>query len=440
MVTLQTSIFYNLQEFIESSPLYRKYHLLFQCLDLSEIPDRNKGVGCTGHSRRAICRAFIVKHLEEIKTVPRLIEYLENYPVIAELCGFDMRKKLPDETQFYRFLKSTKNSLLQEIYYRINKKLVEEGIISLDTFIMDSKPVLAASKDNNLKNPHRNTTNKHKKPKRNPAATLGYYSYQNINGTKKNQIFYWGYRTHVIITKQGIPLIELTLPNNQTDAKVAKKLIKKLKRVYGLKKGSIFIADAGYDEKDLYDFIVEQLKCQAFIPLNPRNTQHDKQFSSNGCPICDAGLEMKSNGIITEAKRTRIKYRCPLKVNNKLAEQYPNGCPIGHSRFVDGKQYGCTKYVDITNDARARVPRDSIGYKQTYQLRTEVERYFSRLGDREVEQTTHYNIKSIKNQMTIAHLSLSLIAFAAAVLMKQPDKIRCYRTFAHDYIPLNIAA
>jgi len=76
----------------------------------------------------------------------------------------------------------------------------------------------------------------------------------------------------VIVSKEGIPLIELTLPNNQTDAKVAQKLINKLKRVYGFKKKALFIADAAYDEKDMYDFIVEQLKCQAFILINPRNT------------------------------------------------------------------------------------------------------------------------------------------------------------------------
>lgn len=440
MYNFQTSIFYNLQEFIESSPLYRKYDLLFQSLDLSDFSNGNTGVGCTGYSRQAIFRAFIVKHLEEIKTVPRLIEYLENHPVIAELCGFNMCKNLPDETQFYRFLQNTKNSVLQAIHHRINKKLIKENIISKDTFILDSKPVMAATKDNNFKNPNRNTTNKNKKPKRNPSATLSYYSYQNIKGTKKNQLFYWGYRTHVIVSKQGIPLIELTLPNNIPDAKVAKKLIKKLKRVYGFKQNSIFIADAGYDEKDLYDFIINELKCKAFIPINPRNTKNDKTFGQNGCPICDAGIEMKSNGVITEKKRTRIKYRCPIKSNKKSAEKYPDGCPVNHTRFVDGKQYGCTKYVDITNDARANVPRDSSAFKKIYKSRTVVERYFSRLGDREVEQTTHYKLKSIKNQMTIAHISLSVIAFAAAVLMKQPDKIRCYRTFAHQQIPIKTAA
>ena len=86
------------------------------------------------------------------------------------------------------------------------------------------------------------------------------------------------------------------------------------------------------------------------------------------------------------------------------------------------------------------MPRDSFTYKKTYKLRTEVERYFSRLGDREVEQTTHYKMRSIQNQMTIAHLSLSLVAFAAAILMNKPDKIRCYRTFALEAEPLKIAA
>lgn len=427
----QTSILYNLQDFIISSPLYRKYFLLFSALDLSGIRDVNLGVGCTGFSQKTILRAFIVKHFEEIASVPRLIEYLQNHPVIAELCGFNMIQKLPDETQFYRFLKKINNSVLQNIHHSVNKILIEQDIISLDTFIIDSKPVMAATRENNLKNPKRNTTNKHKQPKRNPAATLGYYSYQEINGNKKNLLFYWGYRTHVIVSKQGIPLIELTLPNNHTDAKTAEKLIRKLKRVYRFKKDAIFIADKAYDEKELYDFIVEQLKCQAFIPLNPRNTQSDRKFNTNGIPICDADFEMKYNSIFSEEKRTRKKYRCPLKTDEKFALKYPKGCPVKHHRFFSGKQYGCTRYIDITNDARARVPRESKQFKNTFRIRTEVERYFSRLGDREVEQTTHYKIKVIKNQMTIAHMCLSLVAFSAAILLKQPDKIRCFRNFAH---------
>ena len=147
---------------------------------------------------------------------------------------------------------------------------------------------------------------------------------------------------------------------------------------------------------------------------------------------------MKSRGTWTEGLRTRLKFRCPLKTSRKMAENYPNGCPIKHPRFSEDSAYGCTKYLDVTNDARSKVPRDTKFFKETFNLRTEVERYFARLGDREVEQTTHYKMRSIKNQMTVAHLSMSLVAYAAAILMEQPDKIRCYRTFA-DQSPLRLA-
>jgi hypothetical protein len=58
-----------------------------------------------------------------------------------------------------------------------------------------------------------------------------------------------------------------------------------------------------------------------------------------------------------------------------------------------------------------------------------VEQYFSRLGLVEAYQTTHYRLNIVKNQMTIAHLTHSLIALAA-VSIDQIEKIRCYRTFA----------
>ena len=123
-----------------------------------------------------------------------------------------------------------------------------------------------------------------------------------------------------------------------------------------------------------------------------------------------------------------IKFRCPLKTNKKFAL----GCPVNHHRFFEEKQYGCTKYIDITKGARAKVSRDSSLFKQTYKLRNEVERYFSRLGNRDIEQTTHYNSRAIKSPTTIAHLTLSLVAYTAAIIMKNPDKIRCFRTFAQQ--------
>lgn len=438
MQNFQLSLFYDLQALILHSDFYRKYDSLFRSLDLSNFPDKNYGVGRTGYSRRAMLKAFIVKHLEQVKSVPRLIEFLDANPILTEMCGFNMGA-LPDESQFYRFLKETRNSQIEGIHLEHNRKLIEEGILTLDKFIMDSKPVMAATRQNNFKNPRRNTRNKHKKPKRNPSATLGYYSYQQVAGKKDNYIFFWGYRSHVIVSPQGIPLVEVTLPNHATDAKVATRLINKLKRVFRFKKGAFFIADAAYDEKALYNFIVNRLKCHAFIPINPRNQQEPKTFGPHGHPLCEGGLEMKSAGTWTEQLRKRAKFRCPIKTDAELATDHPDGCPISDPKFSQGKAYGCTKYLDITDDPRSQMPRDTKLFKETYKLRTEVERYFARLGDREVEQTTHYKLRVVQNQMTIAHLSMSLVACAAALLLKRPEKIRCYRTFANRSV-LPIAA
>lgn len=426
----QTSLFYDLQELILKSPLLRKYYYLFKALDLSALPDKNDGVGATGYSRHAMLRAFMVKHFEQIKSVPRLIEYLNAVPPLQELCGFELGS-MPDESQFYRFLNDTPNTIIQDTRHQLNKRLIVEKVLEMDEFMMDSKPVMAATKENNLKNPRRNAIDKTKIPKRNPKATLSYYSCQIVSDKHKNMIFFWGYRTHALVTKEGICLIEMTLPNNITDQEVALKLLKALKRIYRVKKGSLFLADKAYDARDIYDYIVETLKSKAYIPLNPRNQKEDKVLGPHGCPMCEAGLEMKSTGRWKEGKRERIKFRCPLKASKKVSAQYNHTCPAHHAAFDTGKCYGCTQYLDVTNDARAKVPRDSKEYKDTYKDRQAVEQYFARLGDREAEQTTHYSFKAIKNQMSIAHLCMSLVAAAAAILLEQPDKIRCYRTFAH---------
>jgi hypothetical protein len=431
MRRFQLSLFYDLQFMIQASNFHQKYFHLFRALDLSALPDVNEGVGRDGYSRHAMLRALVVKHLEAIKSIPRLLELLDAHPVLAEMCGFRMGH-FPDETQFYRFQRELPHAILQKIHTRLNTMLIEHGVVALHQFVLDSKPVLAATRENNFKNPNRDTRNKHQTPRRNLQATLSYYSCQVLDGKKENLIFFWGYRTHVIVSQEGICLVELTLPNNVADAQVAQRLIRELKRRYGVPKGAIFLADKAYDEKDLHTFIVEQMKGQAFIRLNPRNQKEEPTLGPHGGPLCPAGLELKSMGMTVETHRTRIKFRCPIKASKKFAANYPQDCPANDPHF-DG--YGCTKYLDVTDDARARVPRDSKFFKEKIKERQVVEQYFSRLGDREVEQTTHYPLRSVRNQMTIAHIALSLVAVAAAVILHRPEKMRCFRTFADPIKP-----
>jgi hypothetical protein len=422
MYNVQTSFFVLTDNAIMKSRTLSSYYEMFNALDLSGIPDRKHKYGNKGYSVHTMVRALIVKNREHIESIPRLIDFLDGNPFMAEMCGFPYGK-LPHSSQFYRFLKYTGHTMFKNLLYLINRKLIESGEITTDTFIIDSKPVLAATSDNNPKNSGRNLTRKEKIPKRNPQATLAVFA----KNPDDSLFFFWGYRTHVIITKEGIVLVELTLKNNISDAEVAMMLIKELKKIYNFKNGVLFIADAAYDMNKLYELIINSLKCQAFIPINPRSAKEPHPVGLNGRPLCDAGLEMTADGQWFEKSRNTIKhkYKCPLKYSQAI-NQYPNGCPVCNPKF-DG--YGCTKYYSERNTARASVPRDSKEFERKYALRIRVEQYFARMGHQEAYQTTHYSLNTVKNQMTIAHLTMSLVALAA-VSMNKKEKLRCYRTFA----------
>jgi hypothetical protein len=409
-------------------PVFQKYQQIFAQLDLSHIPQYNRGVGADGTNQHAFIHAFIVRSLESLNTVPALIRFLHANPPLILLCGFD-NLKIPHDSQFYRFLKKTNHSLFEDLLYRANKTLIGKKTLSLDITAVDSKPIKALTKHNNPKNASRDLKNKNRKFKRHPKATLGYYSYvpkTDPKTKKKHFTFFWGYRSHAIVdATSGLAIVEGTYPNNMSDEKVARKLYKKLKRLYKPKKGFAVIGDKAYDVRDFYSFLVNQIKAEAIIPINPRNTQPDLNYSVNGHRICSAGLEMIPNGIFKDGNRLRLKERCPLKASKQIAAKYPAGCPCSNPKF---NGYGCTAYQDLTDDARSRVQRDTPRYKKLYSKRHVVEQTFSRLQELKIEEARHYSLTAIRNANTIDYLALALVALVA-VRLNKPEKIRCFRTF-----------
>jgi len=161
---------------VRALPIVRKYEKIFGELDLCHIPEFNRGIGANGNSQHALVRAFLIRSLESLNTVPALIRFLQANPALIYLCGF-RNQMIPHDSQFYRFLKKTNHSVVEGLLYRANKTLIEEDVLSLNITAVDSKPIKALTKHNNPKNPRRELKNKNKKIKRNPKATLGYYSY-----------------------------------------------------------------------------------------------------------------------------------------------------------------------------------------------------------------------------------------------------------------------
>lgn len=409
-------------------PIVQKYERIFAELDLSHVAEFNTGIGANGISQHALIRALMIRSLESLKTVTALIRFLQANPALIYICGF-RNQTIPHDSQFYRFLKKTNHSVIEDLLLRANKVLIEEKVLSLNITAVDSKPVKALTKHNNPKNPNRNQKDKNKKIKRHPKATLGYYSYVptlDPQTQKKHFTFFWGYRSHAIVdAESGLAIVEGTYPNNMTDEKIARKLYKKLKRLYTPQKGMIVIADKAYDVRDFYTFLVDQIKAEPIIAINPRNTKPDLNYSPNGHRICQAGLEMLPSGIFKDGNRLRLKERCPLKVSKKIASQYPDGCPCSNPKF---KGYGCTAYQDLTDDARSRVQRGTPRFNKLYKKRISVEQTFSRLQDLHIEEARHYSLTAIRNANTIDYLALALVALAAT-RMKKPEKIRSFRTF-----------
>ena len=435
-LTFQPSLFYDLN-FFSTLPTNKKLSELFRNLDLSQFKDKNHGLGQTGYSRHAMIRALIVKNIVQLDSIPRLVEYLKDNPFICDLCGFD-DYRIPDETQFYRLIHPLNTSKFHNLLAKINNQYYDLSRTSIQNISLDSKPVLAPTRENNPKYHQRNLTNKHKKPKRNPEATLGYYSTHIDHTGAKIVDLRWGYRTHSIIDNAtGCALVEVTVPINFPDNKIAKILFKELKKKYDLSDLRNVFGDKAYDDKNLKAFIRNILKSslkrpddlEFFIGKNFRNTKCIAP-AVQGLP-CLGGLLMRFNSLLPVNKKGskyRMKFRCPLAI---LKSDHP--CPINHPALTTGKHYGCIKYVPITGNQakiiRALIEDNNLKRSRPGRIRVRIERYFSRLQAITSEDAPYYSKKSVRNHIALAHITLSLVALTALKLGK-PDKINAYLKFA----------
>lgn len=64
----------------------------------------------------------------------------------------------------------------------------------------------------------------------------------------------------------GLPLYELTTPANRTDASVAKEILTVANTVLTLRECT-FLADKGYDVRDIYNTVKDVYESEAFVPL-----------------------------------------------------------------------------------------------------------------------------------------------------------------------------
>lgn len=249
-----------------NTPFVKEYSKMFEHLDLSHIPHYSPG-GAIGYDTHSMIKAFIVYTIEGYRSIPKLIRELESKPYFSKyILGF--RSTIPHNSQFYRFINSFDAEELRKILAQVAREKTDIKKIALD-----SKPVMANTKDNNPKSFSRNLSDKNKK-----------------------------------------------------DHDIAIQLYCKLLEYYPelyLSKIDQY-ADKGYYVKKIFKAFDLLFNGKSYIPVNKRNSK-DRIFAT---PLCSDNKKMKYNSSWHEKKqdRFRIKFACPDNPKKCKLKSAKTGC------------------------------------------------------------------------------------------------------------------
>lgn len=402
----------------------KNYELLFSLIKLPE--EQSKPKRRPPHPKSALLNAFIYKNLRSIPTLLELSYEIKNYPQIAQICGFNA---FPSVERFSSFLKDTSNQTLQIVRENLIKELINLGQIKGQYIAADSCPIKANVKENNLKTTAFNRFDKTRIPKGDPDARLGAYV---VFPDKKKVQYFWGYRNHILTDAvTELPIAEATEPANVYEQHLIIPQLKYVKESFNLAIEAV-LGDSVFDSYNIIEFIVKNLKAKPIIPKNPRRSKNpDIKLSRKGIPVCIAGFEMASRGKYYDKEQNRLRHKfvCPIKESKKFARKVGWFCPWNHPKFFNNR-YGCTTNlrIDVDTSIRQNIDYGSQTFKKLYNLRSSVERIFSRLLSILMQKTSVKGLEATRNVCTIAHITVLVIALAA-VKTNNKDKIRFVKSF-----------
>jgi hypothetical protein len=406
-----------------SLPQPIRYDLLFEPLSASSSLEK-KG-GRPPFPREALLKAFVYKALRGINTLTDLAFEFQNNPSICQTLGFNLYKTPPSIERFSQFLRETPNNFLQNIRAQLVQTLLKENVITGKHLVMDSCPILANVRENNLKTAVANRFDKKRIPKGDPDARLGILIHF-PQPFKREIRYFWGYRNHIVADAQEeIPLWEVTHPADISEIHQAIPMLQKTKETFSLPVETVG-GDAVYDSENILCFIIKDLKAQAIIPRNPRGESTASYTLKGNDVYCQADLPMYRKGKTTHQRTgiTYLMYCCPIHFG-KERQRYLL-CPAAHPKFITQK--GCYVAIRLTPSIREQIDYGSKAFKELLKKRTAVERIFSRLLSIAMQNPPVIGRLAIQNYCTIAHITVLLVALAAK-RSGHGDKIRFIKSF-----------
>jgi len=431
---MRQNLLFSVDNFLDVKPL-KNFRLLFDNLEHLHLTHA-KQTGRKPIKREYLLNALVFKNLKSIPTLTELYRELVDNPSASFCCGFDIRKPIPSVERFSAFLRDTSNRELTHIKNQLVHQLIDLKIIEGKFLSIDSGPIAANVKENNLKTNVKYRFDKLKFPKGDSDARLGVII-TFPKGIKKIE-FFWGYRNHTVTdAKVELPIWEITKPANVHDSTMFIPIFNLLQKEFKFNIDAV-MADGIYDTGSILKFVINTLKAKPRISINPRNTQQgadekEIQYTKSGNRICEANLEMLSRGTFYDKKqdRWRHKWVCPLHHSKKYQYQFIV-CPVFHPKFFSQK--GCYAYKRIDDDIRKQIDYGSKSFKKDAKLRTSSERVFSRLLTICMQNPSVIGLNATANHCTIAHITVLLVALTA-IKNNFKDQLRFIKTFLPNFNP-----
>jgi hypothetical protein len=397
--------------------------------NLPELPSERTRQGRPPVPRDALLKGLIYRNLRGITKLVELEFELRNNPSIAEPLGFNPLKRPPSDERFSEFLRAHPNRYFQSIRESLVHQLISEGVIHGWGVGLDSCPIEASVKENNLKTSMNNRYDKYHLPPGDRDARLGVCVHV-PNPFQKKIHFFWGYRNHIVNDLDSeLPIVERTVQANKDEKSVGLSLLQTLCQDFSLPT-EVVAGDANYDVEEILRYIIEEMKAEAMIPRNPRNSKHTAYTLKKDGVSCQAALPMYRKGKMTTKGITYLQYSCPLHWGKEFRGQYLL-CPAGHPKFL--RQKGCNVLIRMTPSIREKIDYGTQRFKEIYHKRTSVERVFSRLLSISMQNPTVKGLRAIRNHCTIAHITVLLVALTAHK-MGCDDKIRFVKSFVPNFL------
>lgn len=408
---------------LEQLPPRVQYEFLFQHLPSLSVGQSDRGRPALPQD--ALLRAFIYKALRRLKTLRDLVFELRNNPMLCQAVGLDPYVNPPSLQRFSQFIRSTPHAALQTIRIQLVHALLQEGVICAKHLVIDSCPILAKVRENNLKTAVSKRFDKSRRPKGDPDARLGALIHF-PRPFKKEIRYFWGYRNHLVADAQEeLPLWELTLAANKYEAHQAIPMLRKINETFPVKIETVG-GDAIYDTESILCFVIRDLKAKAVITRNVRQLQKTPYTLKGNEVFCEADLPMHRKGKMTVRRTgiTYLQYCCPIHFGKE--KQRHLLCPVAHPKFI--QQKGCNALMRLTPSIREQIDYGSQAFKALHRKRTAIERIFSRLLCIAMQDSPVIGLHATRNYCTIAHITVLLVALAAQ-RSGHPHKIRFVRSF-----------